>query len=291
MAEIHESPQAPDPPDGDADVDADVVEPEVAAEESAEAALEAALEAEVAHLPDPIPEPIPPWEQQAGETSWAFHAFTHFRDQKVHSCLNAYKTHKAECMGMPVGHLTDAPKHWRLWSSQWDWVERARAWDAELDRLVRERLVSAQVEARERHARFAQAMLTVLSLPVKAALEAARDPNLVPTMTAAATTAAGAKDLIAQVARIAAAVPAVVNMERLALGLTTESVHVEDTRDEGISFADRIANDPAATELAIQLLDQLTLPRASTALGAGVSGEPGDVADSPAPQPPDPEAG
>jgi hypothetical protein len=195
------------------------------------------LEAAVAHLPTPPPEPKQPWERQAGEPPRAFHGFQHFRDQQIHSCYEAYKTHRKECMHLPVDHLFEAPKHWRVWSSQWGWVDRASAWDAEVDRQVRERLVVQQAEARERHARLAQAMLTVLSLPVKAALEAARDSTLVERMTEMAVgSVGGATNLIGQVARISSVVPSVVTMERLALGMSSDDVNIKDARDDdGIS--------------------------------------------------------
>jgi hypothetical protein len=262
-------------------------DPETAAALAAEAAEEAA----VAHLAAPLPEATQPWERQPGETTTQWHAFTHFRELQVHSCLEAYRQHRRNCMHLSTEHLYQAPKHWRVWSSQMAWMDRALAWDSELDRQVRERLIKAQVEARERHARLAQAMLTVLSLPVKAALEAARDPELVQRLVASTATMAGTKDLMQQVARISSVVPGVVTMERLALGLTTDNVHVDDRDDDGISFADRIANDPAATDLAIQLLDRLVGPGQSPALGLGAPSIEGQVADSPAPEPPDPEAG
>jgi hypothetical protein len=262
-------------------------DPETAAALEAEAAEEAA----VAHLAAPMPEAPDPWERQPGETTTQWHAFTHFRDMPVHSCLEAYRQHRQHCMHLSTDHLYEAPKHWRVWSSQMAWMDRAQAWDSEVDRQVRERLIKAQIEARERHARLAQAMLTVLSLPVKAALEAARDPEMVQRLVVSAGTVAGAKELVQQVARISSVVPGVVTMERLALGLTTDNVHVDDRDDDGISFADRIANDPAATDLAIQLLDRLVGPSQGAPIGLGPPSIEGQVADSPAPEPPDPEAG
>jgi hypothetical protein len=47
-----------------------------------------------------------------------------------------------------------------------------------------------------------------------------------------------------------------VNVERLALGMTTETVEVGDKRQSDASLADRIVQDPVATDLAIQLLDR-----------------------------------
>lgn len=137
-------------------------------------------------------------------------------------------------------------------------MERAALWDAEIDRQHREKLVQAQLEARQRHARLAQATLTVLSLPVKAALEAARDPALVQKMVEAAGHGpAGSYQLLAAIARVASVIPSVVTMERQALGMTTVSVEVEEQREFDVSFADRVVKDQVATELAIQLLDRV----------------------------------
>jgi hypothetical protein len=211
-------------------------------------------------LPAPVhvPEGPSPWERQHAETSRSYHAFCHFRDLKIRSASVAYRAHKRDCDKAPVPDHTVAPHHWRVWSSQWDWVERAALWDAEIDRQHREKVIQAQLEARERHARLAQAILTVLTVPVKAALEAARDPALVQKMIdAAGQGPAGSYQLLSTIARMAAVMPSVVTMERLALGMTTDSVEVEDKREYDASFANRIAADPLATDLAIALLARI----------------------------------
>lgn len=233
-----------------------------------------------------------PWERQHGETARSYHAFCHFRDLKIRSASVAYRTHKRECEKAPVPEHTLAPHHWRIWSSQWGWVERSTLWDAEIDRQHREKVVQAQLEARDRHARLAQATLTVLSLPVKAALEAARDPALVQKMIdAAGQGPAGSYQLLSTIARMAAVMPSVVTMERLALGLTTESVEVENKRDFDVAFANRIVADQIATDLAIQLLSRVAGPGPHPALGPGASGEPGEVVADATSRPPDEEAG
>lgn len=244
-------------------------------------------------LPAPVhvPERPSPWERQQGETVRSYHAFCHFRDQKMHSCAVAYRTHKCECEKQPVPDDTDAPRRWRLWSSEWGWVERAALWDAEIDRQHREKLIQTQLEARERHARLAQATLTVLSLPVKAALEAARDPALVQKMVEAAGHGpAGSYQLLAAIARMASVIPSVVTMERQALGMTTVCVEVEEKRDFDVAFTNRILADSTATDLAIQLLHRVAAGP-QPALGSGASGESGQVVDGAAPQPSDEEAG
>ena len=246
-------------------------------------------------LPAPVhvPEGPAPWERQHGETVRSYHAFCHFRDQNVHSCAVAYRTHKRECEKDPVPDDTDAPRRWRFWSSEWGWVERAALWDAEIDRQHRETLVQAQLEARERHARLAQATLTVLSLPVKAALEAARDPALVQKMVEAAGHGpAGSYQLLAAIARMASVIPSVVTMERQALGMTTVSVEVEEKRDFDVEFANRILADSTATDLAIQILHRVASGAGPPpALGTGASGEPRQVADGTAFELVDEEAG
>lgn len=231
-----------------------------------------------------VPEGPSPWERQHGETARSYHAFCHFRDQKVHSAAVAYRTHRLECEKNPVPDHTLAPHHWRIWSSQWGWVERAALWDAEIDRQHREKVVQAQLEARERHARLAQATLASLSLPVKALLEAARDPALVQKMVdQAAAGPAGSYQLLSTIARMASVMPSVVTIERLALGLTTESVEVEDKRDFDVAFTNRILADSEAVDLAIALLHRAAGPGAPPALGPGAPREP-QVADGDTPK-------
>ena len=239
-------------------------------------------------------EPIQAWQRQFGEPAKAYHAFTHFRDMRNRTCSGAYRTHRTECDHKPLKSSAEvAPKHWREWSRHYAWVERAIQWDEEIDRQTREQLAHAQVEARERHMRLAQASLTILSQPIRAALEAAKDPKLVERLTQQALDSTqGATDLINQVAMLAKVIPAIVTMERLALGMSTESIeHERKKHDEGLVFANRIAADPVATRLAIQLLDRFAGDGQGFSLGPGTPGEPGEVADGAAPEPPDGEAG
>lgn len=266
-------------------------------------AEELALEVAASEQPVPAPEAELPWDKQVGEPDKAYHAFLHFRAQppNFHSCREAYRDHLRSCLkteGLPVDPdaFSKAPKHWRLWSSQWGWVERVAAWDREVNRRAHEKLLTAQVEARERHVRLAQAMIGVLTLPVKAAMKAAEDPKLVARLVKSARASqAGAESLWNQVAKLSGIVPSVVEMERLALGLSTESVNVgigpAPREDAAFAFADRIAASPAATELAVHLLDHLSHTGPRPPLGPSVSGEPGDVVDGTALELVDDEAG
>jgi hypothetical protein len=132
-----------------------------------------------------------------------------------------------------------------------------------VDRQTRARVLKAQVDARERHARLAQAVLSVLTGPVRAALNAAQDPELLERLTNHAKLGpAQAMQVFRNVGRLAAVMPAVVGMERLALGMNTEAVAIDSARQDDDWLADRIQQDPEATDLAIALLDRLTHPRA-----------------------------
>lgn len=223
------------------------------------------------------PEGRQPWARQPGEGARAFHGFRHFLDEPTRSVAAAYRAHKHTCERNPVPDTTEAPRRWRYWSNEWGWRERAALWDADIDRRVRDKLVSDQLEARQRHARLAKGTLTVLSYPVRDALEGAHDP-------------AQRDKLVSQVVRVAGAIPAVVTMERLALGMTTESVEVEEKRDFDIAFDNRILANPEAVDLAIRLVNIGAGRGEALAIGSGDAGEPGEVAPDAASGPPDDEA-
>lgn len=198
------------------------------------------------------------WERQPGEPSKAYHAFAHYRDMGVTRSIDkAYKQHCITCLHL--GGEIVARRHsagWMIWSQRWGWVDRTIAWDAETDRQVRTKVMKAQVDARERHARLAQGTLTALSAPVRATLEALADPAVLQQLAAGAKTgSAGALHMLTMVARVAAAIPAMVSMERLALGMTTESVEIVEPQE--ITLSQRIMADPEATQMAIALLDKL----------------------------------
>ena len=80
-----------------------------------------------------------------GESARAFEAFSHYRDLGASrsTAKVAQELGKAES-------LTDR------WSSQWDWVKRAAAWDAEQDRIWRAAASARQVEMARRHVEMAR---------------------------------------------------------------------------------------------------------------------------------------
>lgn len=237
-------------------------------------------------------EPVPSWERQPNEHPKAYHAFCHYRDLKVRSQPLAFRDHKLKCEGLTV--TTIAPTRWAVWAAQWHWRDRVAAYDTEIERQVRERLIRSQVEARERHARMAQATLTTLTMPIKAVLEASQNRDWVKQLTEAASAGPhAAMAFIRDISRIAGVFPGLVAVERLALGMSTEAVEIHDRRDDDLDtvLAKRITEDPAAVELAVQLLDHVANAGKGAALGPSPFGEPGPVAPDGAPELPDETAG
>lgn len=88
------------------------------------------------------------WEPLEGETSKAYEAFSIYRDMGTQRSLSkvSEKLQKSETL---IGR----------WSRQNDWVNRAAAWDAEQDRIVREEQLKDIKKMRKTHADLAVAML------------------------------------------------------------------------------------------------------------------------------------
>ncbi len=205
----------------------------------------------------PPAESRPQWERLPGEITRAYHAFCHYRDlpQGGRSGRLAYITHKKNCDQVSVDP-THAPQHWSVWRTSWNWIERAAQFDDDVERQHRSKVVKQQLEARERHARLASATLSAMSIPVRAFLQANVSPVMHDELVAHVTDGGvGAKlQLLATIARVAQSMPMMVNVERLALGLTTQSIEVDNKRDEHDLLANQIAADPEATSLAVALL-------------------------------------
>lgn len=89
------------------------------------------------------------WEQQEGETAKAFEAFCVYRD--LGPSRSIAKT------GQSLGKNRVTLEQW---SSKYEWVKRATAWDAEQDRIARQAQVDEIVKMRKRHAKLACDMLT-----------------------------------------------------------------------------------------------------------------------------------
>ena len=87
------------------------------------------------------------WEQRDGESSKAFEAFRVYRD------MGASRGQRAV-----AEQLNKAESQISTWSSDWNWVERAMAYDRHLDDVRRAENAEAIRAMAERHAAQAQLM-------------------------------------------------------------------------------------------------------------------------------------
>lgn len=85
-----------------------------------------------------------PWERQKDESSKAFEGFTVYRDMGAERSLA-----KA---GRSLGKSKTLLEKW---SSQWNWVERARAYDNEIERQAKAKAVKEVKEMHSRHIKIA----------------------------------------------------------------------------------------------------------------------------------------
>lgn len=95
-----------------------------------------------------------PWEPMTGEGPKPYAAFTVYRDMGPARSIAKASLSQADEDETPA--KTKQRKHqWDVWSGCWRWVERARAWDAEMDRQRREANIAAVRKASAQHANLA----------------------------------------------------------------------------------------------------------------------------------------
>lgn len=93
-----------------------------------------------------------PWERQRGESAKAFAAFCGYRDmgprRSLRELARALSANKTTTYLAQLGE----------WSRRWNWVERVKAWDEELDKKAREAQLEEVRKMRERHVREAMSI-------------------------------------------------------------------------------------------------------------------------------------
>jgi hypothetical protein len=102
-----------------------------------------------------------PWERRPGELARAYEAFRIYRD--------VGPTRKVEPMAETFGVAT---KTVTRWSSQYHWLERAAAWDAEVHRIEDHTRLEAIREMHQLHQRVAgvtiqRALAALAALPLE----------------------------------------------------------------------------------------------------------------------------
>lgn len=192
--------------------------------------------------------------------------------------LKAYVEHRTRCVGADPGKRRAAPTYWILMGAQWGWVARAAAYDVHLDRQAQRANEKKIADMRERHAAIAASYLAAMSLPVKSLLQKLQDP-----VTQQQLQSANVLDLLGLLGRLAFSITGLTNAERLARGVSTAQIEVEDTRDN--SIAERVRDDPEAARLAVELGARLVGALPGGAERMGESREPVPLEDVGAPRP------
>lgn len=88
-----------------------------------------------------------PWERQKGESAQAYEAFVTYRDMGAERSVTKVAQSLNKSRGL-IGR----------WSSQWNWTERVRAYDNELEKEVRVKAVKDRKAMTERHIGIAMQM-------------------------------------------------------------------------------------------------------------------------------------
>ena len=103
-----------------------------------------------------------PWERQKGESEKAFEAFAAYRDMGEKRTFTAV----AEKLQKSVSLI-------RRWKDRWEWTERVRAYDNELEKAARAKAIKDRKDMTERHIKIAmqlqkKALEALTSLEVEA---------------------------------------------------------------------------------------------------------------------------
>ncbi|HJB36535.1 MAG TPA: hypothetical protein H9942_00520 [Candidatus Acutalibacter ornithocaccae] len=85
-----------------------------------------------------------PWERQKGESEKAFGAFAAYRDMGPERTISAV-----------VKKLGKSRTLIDRWKERWDWQERVRAYDNELEKEARAKAVQGRKDMTERHIKIA----------------------------------------------------------------------------------------------------------------------------------------
>lgn len=92
------------------------------------------------------------WERRPGESARAYAAFCMYRDLPPRERSLTRVAEDIAKASTKQRHVASIRRRLSDWSSKWNWVERAAAWDEERDRIARQAQIEAIKEMRERHA-------------------------------------------------------------------------------------------------------------------------------------------
>jgi len=195
------------------------------------------------------------WDRLPRETARDFHYFCHYRDLgDGRSLLKAWLDHQRRCLQVEPTPRRRCPKRLETRSRLCGWVQRAELRDRDIERQTREKAAKELVDCRIRQLRLIQAQMQSASVTARIVLEAVADPTQLPKLVAEARGSSRILlDHLDRASRNAHATVSLVECERLILGLSTQSIELDDKRTQ--SIGDRVPEDPRRVELAIALLD------------------------------------
>jgi len=97
-----------------------------------------------------------PWERQPDETDRAWAAFQVYRD--LPPAERSFDAAWRKRYAKPAHHR--CPQWYRIWAKQYDWKDRAAAWDRHLDDVERAATEAERVEWREHRRKLLQGFLS-----------------------------------------------------------------------------------------------------------------------------------
>jgi len=103
------------------------------------------------------------WDRQKGEPSKWFDRFEKFRllgPQRTY--IEVYRQEKEAATGESHDHLRAVPSTWRERGQQWQWRERASAWDRHMVEVKRGEEEQERVASRDRRASLIKRLQTIL---------------------------------------------------------------------------------------------------------------------------------
>lgn len=218
-----------------------------------------------------------PWDRLDSETDKAFEAFCIYRDlgPSVRSLRRVVEKRR----GYPkkTQKVPNVPPFIKRWSSKFRWVERARAWDIEQDRLVQEQFAAENLQRRRAHAehaeRLQEQLLETFEMASSHTVATTEVTDALGGVNAEAVVNLEARSVIE--ARTVKAYQHAVDIERTARGMSSEIVEQRTTTTEGpAEFIPKDAGKHYDTMLGI--IAGLNLPATHTDPKKGEGGSDGE---------------
>jgi len=158
------------------------------------------------------------WERHPGETSKAYAAFCIYRDMGVERSYRKV----LQVMDRTIGTIQE-------WTTKWQWVDRAAAYDDHLDRIKRKKAEQAIEKMIERQANQATALAQVMTLPVSKLIDRLNNDEQFAKKFAKQVQDLPAKDVIKMISRCGPTWASAVKVERLARGEPTDHSRVQQS--------------------------------------------------------------